>query len=278
MNKTELIIQNQLCDMTIGVKRAYRVKCDPSWHSDDFIPPFSSIGLILDGEGTMCVDDKEIHPLSGQLYLLPAGTVQSFSAKTDHPYEKYYCHFDTVCGGTSLFEIIDLPLCIDAKDSAAAAGLFQGMIQCLNDTSPASMIKVKQYMLNLLCYYLECCPPEKIILIKDNCDSAFFNAIRFVEDNLNQPVTVSKMAEIAGYHPSHFTKLFQKQFGVSPVQFIASKKLERAINQLTATTSSVLSIAESLGFSNQFYFCNFFKKQTGMTPTEYRNSYGQSRV
>lgn len=273
MKQSDLIIQNQLCDLTIGVKRAFHVQCTPLWRRDDFIPPFSSIGMILDGDGTMCVNDKEIHPQKGQLYLLPAGTVQSFSANADHPYEKYYCHFDAVCGGTNLFEVMDLPLCIDAKDPATVINLFQNMIQCINDTSLTSTIKVKQHMLNLLCYYLDCCPSKNIVLVNDNCDSPFFHAIQFVENNLDQSITVGKMAEIAGYHPSHFTKLFHKQFGVSPVQFIARKKLERAIYQLTATSASISAIAESLGFSNQFYFCSFFKKQTGVTPSDYRNSY-----
>lgn len=261
MNQFTLIIQNQLHEMTVSVDRAYHVKCDSSWKSDDFIPPFSSIGLILEGEGTMCVNDTKLHPLKGQLYLLPARTVQSFFTELNHPYEKYYCHFEARCGGVDLFEIIDTPLCIDAKDSTAAAKLFEEMIRCINETSLTSMIKVKQYMLDLLGYYLECCPLEEIILVEDNCDSPLSRAIHFAENHLHEDVTVKKMAEIAGYHPSHFTKLFHKRLGVSPVQFIVRKKTEQATKQLTTTTLSIASIAESMGFSNQFYFSNFLKSK-----------------
>lgn len=278
MNQSALIIQNLLHEMTISVDRAHHVRCNSNWKSDDFIPPFSSIGLILDGEGTMRVNGREIHPSKGQLYLLPAKTVQSFFTESNHPYEKYYCHFEVRCGGVELFEIIDTPLCIDAKDSTAVARLFEGMIGCINEAGLTSLIKVKQYMLDLLGYYLECCPLEEIILVENNCDSPLSKAIHFAENNLDQTVTVKKMAEIAGYHPSHFTKLFHKRLGVSPVQFIVRKKTEQAIKQLTATTLSISSIAESLGFSNQFYFSNFFKKQTGMTPTEYRNTYGRDHL
>lgn len=278
MNQSALIIQNQLHEMTVSVERAYHVKCDSSWKSGNFIPPFSSIGLILEGEGTMRVNDAEIHPLKGQLYLLPARTVQSFFTEINHPYEKYYCHFEARCGGVELFEIIDTPLCIDAKDSAVAAKIFDEMIKCIGETGLTSMIKVKQYMLDLLGYYLECCPVDKIRLVENNCDSPLSKAIHFAENNLHENVTVKKMAEIAGYHPSHFTKLFHKRLGVSPVQFIVRKKTEQATKQLTATTLSISAIAESLGFSNQFYFSNFFKKQTGMTPTEYRNTYGRTHL
>ena len=57
------------------------------------------------------------------------------------------------------------------------------------------------------------------------------------------------MAQAAGYHVSHFTQL------------------------LTSTDLPVSEIADSLGFSNPFYFSSFFKKQTGMTPSAYRTLY-----
>jgi AraC family transcriptional activator of pobA len=42
---------------------------------------------------------------------------------------------------------------------------------------------------------------------------------------------------------------------------------------LTSTDLPIASIADSLGFGSQFYFSNFFKKQTGMTPSSYRRLY-----
>ena len=106
-------------------------------------------------------------------------------------------------------------------------------------------------------------------------DSPLSRAARFAENSLDQSVTVAKMAEIAGYHPAHFTKLFQQRMGISPVQFLIHKKTEAAIEQLTATSLPISSIAESLGFGSQFYFSNFFKKQTGMTPSEYRKAFSR---
>ena len=46
-----------------------------------------------------------------------------------------------------------------------------------------------------------------------------------------------------------------------------------AIRELTATARPIWDIADALGFSSQFYFTNFFKKHTGMTPSEYRKVY-----
>ncbi len=64
----------------------------------------------------------------------------------------------------------------------------------------------------------------------------------------------------------------------------ATVSLERAglircgTELLTATAMPVSSIAEALGFASQFYFSNFFKKQTGMTPSQYRAIYRREHV
>ena len=78
MNETNLIIQNRLREATISLERANLIICDETWKCDSSVPPFSSIQLVMQGEGTVCIDETTIHPTSGQLYLLPAYTNQAF--------------------------------------------------------------------------------------------------------------------------------------------------------------------------------------------------------
>ena len=276
MNDSASIIQNRLREITVNLERAHLLQCDENWKSNGSVPPYSSIGLILEGEGTMCINDVEIHPSKGQLYLLPAKTTQVFFTDPDRPYRKYYCHFELTCQDSDLFEFIRLPFCVDAKDFDTAVSLFQNMIRACDSRDITASIKAKQSVFDLLVYYMECCPEGSTSLIENQIDTPLNNAIAFVEHHLDESATVQKMAEIAGYHPSHFTKLFQKRLGITPVQFIIRKKTDRAIELLTDTDLPVSSIAEALGFATQFYFSSFFKKQTGMTPSQYRNIYLRS--
>lgn len=115
MNETNLIIQNRLREATVSLERANLIICDETWKCDSSVPPFSSIQLVMQGEGTVCIDETTIHPTSGQLYLLPAYTNQAFFTDIHNPYRTYYCHFEITCQQTDLFELIHLPLCIDAK-------------------------------------------------------------------------------------------------------------------------------------------------------------------
>lgn len=261
--------------MTVSLHRAERTQCSADWRGDHIIPPFCSIGFIMDGAGTIIADDTEMHPSPGQLYLLPAKTTQTFYTVPEHPYEKYYCHFDLHCQGHELFDILQAPLLVDAADPREAIQLFEAMIQAFQSPSIISAIQANQSFLNLLVYYLECCPAGSIHLTENTIHSPISGAIAYAETHLGQ-VNVQKMAEIAGYHPSHFTKLFQKQLGLSPARFLIRKKAGYAMEQLSTSARPISDIAAELGFSDSFYFSSFFKKQTGMTPSQYRVAYGQA--
>lgn len=62
MDKTSLIIQNRLHEATVSLERAHLIYCDENWKCDYSVPPFSSIGLILQGEGVICIVKKTHSP------------------------------------------------------------------------------------------------------------------------------------------------------------------------------------------------------------------------
>jgi len=273
MYKNKEILQNQFHEITISLNRTDLIQCDSTWYGNGGRPTYSSIGLIREGTGTIIVNNQEMHPVKDQLYLLPAHSVQTFFNDGTAPYLKYFCHFNIKVHDTELFDMINIPLCITPKDPSTAAELFENMIRCHKEKSLTSLIKARQYMMDLVCYYMQCCQTQDISLTKHESDNAVNNAISYAETHMDRPVSVLEMAAVAGYHPSHFTKLFKKRFGISPAQFIMQKKIRFATEQLTTTDRSIADISASLGFSSQFYFCNFFKKQTGMTPSAYRHIY-----
>ena len=156
MDKTTLIIQNSLREATVSLERAHLIYCDENWKCDYSVPPFSSIGLILQGEGVICIDKKPIHPTAGQLYLLPSNTLQTFSTSASDPYHIYFCHFEISCHETDLFELIHLPLCVDSPDPEKSEVLFHEMIDALNGNDILSALKAKHktFGCNLFSIYL----------------------------------------------------------------------------------------------------------------------------
>lgn len=125
MNENELLIKNRLREATVILERANLIICDESWKCDSSRPPFSSFQLVMQGEGTVQVDQTVLHPHAGQLYLLPACTHQSFFTDVQNPYRTYFCHFEITCQQTDLFQLVQFPLCVDAKDPQKHSEFFR---------------------------------------------------------------------------------------------------------------------------------------------------------
>lgn len=81
---------------------------------------------------------------------------------------------------------------------------------------------------------------------------------------------VARYAEEANLSVRHFSSLVRGYTGQKPVQWIAIYTIGQAKNLLSHTDLAVKEIAEQLGFPEQFTFRKYFKKNTGLSPTEYR--------
>jgi AraC family transcriptional regulator, arabinose operon regulatory protein len=86
----------------------------------------------------------------------------------------------------------------------------------------------------------------------------------------NQKLNVIELSQKAKMSEVHFRRLFKKIYHVSPLQFITRMRIRRAKELLLDDDSTITQIAERTGYSTVFYFSRIFKKETGMTPTEYR--------
>ncbi len=95
-------------------------------------------------------------------------------------------------------------------------------------------------------------------------------AIRFIEQHLNTPLGITQVAEAVGLSESHLRCLFKKHLGTTPGRYLLCQRLDAAKYRLLQTDQSISDIAQSCGFSNVFVFSAFFKKNTGITPSQFR--------
>ena len=101
-------------------------------------------------------------------------------------------------------------------------------------------------------------------------DGCIQNAIRYIQQNTNQHLTVGDVAAHVGFSKSYFSAYFKKTLGFSVSAFILRCKLEEGKELLQYTNKSISTISTFLCFSSQSHFQTAFKKQFGMTPNEYR--------
>ena len=78
------------------------------------------------------------------------------------------------------------------------------------------------------------------------------------------------MAARAGLSDVTFLRRFYKSLGETPGRYVMRKRLEKAKRLLTQSSLKIHQIASVCGFESPYYFSNQFKKETGLTPSAYR--------
>ncbi|MGG1550494.1 response regulator transcription factor [Paenibacillus ferrarius] len=95
-------------------------------------------------------------------------------------------------------------------------------------------------------------------------------ALRFIEKNLTQRLTLESIAEDVNLAPSYFSSLFKKTMNEGVISYINRKKIQLALELLNNRDYSLLELCEEVGIVNEGYFCKLFKEYTGDTPKQYR--------
>ncbi|URD49742.1 AraC family transcriptional regulator [Chroococcidiopsis sp. CCNUC1] len=93
--------------------------------------------------------------------------------------------------------------------------------------------------------------------------------IDYIHDNLEQNLTLVEIAAVIQISPYHFARLFKQSIGITPHQYVISKRIEKA-KQLLEEHNSIVLVAEKVGFQSQSHFTKMFRKYTGITPQAYK--------
>jgi len=95
-------------------------------------------------------------------------------------------------------------------------------------------------------------------------------AIRYMEENLEQKIKLDDCARAAGLSRYHFTRRFKKYLGMGPMKFLGALRISRAKVLLASDKLNVSEIATKVGANAVSTFCTQFKRFTGMSPNTYR--------
>lgn len=95
-------------------------------------------------------------------------------------------------------------------------------------------------------------------------------AINFLDDYYTTDINLCRLAQSIGYSADHFRFLFKEATGLSPKKYILKKRLELAKNQILNYDLPLVEIAESCGYDDYYQFATYFKKEVGISPSQYR--------
>ena len=96
------------------------------------------------------------------------------------------------------------------------------------------------------------------------------NLFSYVHEHYAEELSLEQLAKLSHYSKSYIIKLFKKNTGQTPIEYINRYRLDRAKSLLKNKKNSILDVSLMSGFQNVGYFIRIFKSHFGMTPGVYR--------
>lgn len=261
------------------------------WNWKNVNSPFTRLYYVTEGSAQIELPDG-IYTLSPKhMYFIPAFTIHTNICKSN--FVHYYLHiYEDHYSDNDWLDHWKFPVEIEATDLDLA--LFKRLCEINphmtlqksdpttydnNPTLMQNLIKNRQrafcdkvesrgIVFQLLSRFIK--QGQSKIEMEDN---RIAKTVLYIRKHLNEAIELEKLAEISCLSKDHFIRLFKKELGTTPLQYINQKKIEKAQILLITEELAVKEIAFQLAFDDYSYFNRLFKKTTGVTPQEYRRLY-----
>lgn len=104
-------------------------------------------------------------------------------------------------------------------------------------------------------------------------DVLFERVSAYIQEYYGQSLSIASLAEQNNVNRNRLSYVFRRHAGMGPAEYILKYRMDMAEQMLLANDVSVQQIAETVGIADPFYFSRVFKKQYGVSPTEYRQKF-----
>lgn len=222
---------------------------------------------ILDGSFTFVKDGKHITARKGDTVILDCYKPHEYY--TNDNFESIWVH---IAGANSyeLFEEIENSAgnLIKCKDIQHLRKLLFRIFDGIKSDNPPTELNLS---LDIYKLFAELLNPQSA---KSEGENSYEDCVQivkeYISENLNENLTVAKLAEIVNMSSSHFSRIFKRQTGFSPYDYILISRLNRAKYLLQVTDMTVASIAYETGFNSESNFIFFFTENEGISPGKFR--------
>jgi YesN/AraC family two-component response regulator len=150
-------------------------------------------------------------------------------------------------------------------DTYETSSCFLEYAQRFNNLPLASKMEAKGLLLVLLSKFFVAGTERSNV-----SDKRIVKVLWMIESDIMNTPSLSELAQSVSICKDRFIRLFHKETGVTPTEYIMRKKILRAQILLTVKNQSVKQVALELGYPNVSYFIRVFHKITGMSPLKFK--------
>lgn len=235
--------------------------------------PYHIMGYCIKGNGKAEINDVVYEIKTGEFFFIPKETAFKYHADARNPWTIYWFNFT----GSAADAILELYFNTTAsykgylKFNEERIQLFDVIFKNLKKGYSKSILMLLNmsllHFLSSLSLNIKSKPN-----LKDKNQDIVNASIAYMNANLHLLLTLSQIVKEVNVSVSHFSSLFKKKTGISPLDYFNQIKMQKACEYLEFTDMLIKEIAFRLGISDAQYFSRLFSKVIGMSPNAYRKT------
>jgi AraC-like DNA-binding protein/mannose-6-phosphate isomerase-like protein (cupin superfamily) len=225
----------------------------------------------IEGRGAVCIESNQFEIKAGDFILIPMHQAHKYVAHEEDPWSIYWIHFK----GSAADNIVDLMkqrwggLKGNIHYREERVHLFRNIYNQLERGFSCDNITFANmcigYLLSSFVYH-DKFGVSNMFSTRDVIDQS----IDYMGKKIDQMITLEEIAGSINLSPSHFSCIFKKKTGLSPIEYFNQLKIQKSCQYLLFTNLRVKEIAFKLGIEDPYYFSRLFTKFMGVSPNEYR--------
>ena len=223
---------------------------------------------IISGKLQVGEPDEIIECTSGNFIIIPPEEPYCYSHKQGEEIECFWIHFSgsdveraLEQYGFKIFPEINV-ISHDMVINARYSNIFNSFVQSDRFRDRELSILLDRLLLSL----------AKRLDGDHSPKGALNKSITFINENYSKNIYIPDLAKLENLSLSRFNTVFRQVTGISPSDYIKQLRLNAACELLLSTDLPINAVGESVGYPNQCFFSKMFKKNIGVTPTEYRQN------
>lgn len=227
----------------------------------------------VEGEGWYETEIGKFQVKRNQYFIIPENMPHCYGSSKFNPWTIYWLHF--AGEKASLFVgkqngPMEITEAVNARYQDRIL-LFEEIFQNLNKGFSAENLEYANiclwHMLGSF-RYLSQFRTVNELKQQDSLDKS----IAMMKANLETSLALSDLAEKAGLSESHFSLMFKKKTGMTPITYFSHLKIQKACQMLDFSNFHIKEIAQHVGFDDPYYFSRVFSRIMGMSPMKYRKN------
>ena len=245
---------------------------------------FWELCYSAEGDVTLLLEGNEVAVPQGGVVLVPPNKRHAYHSKNGNQTRAFVICFDSF---SRALDAIGARVCLtDAVQQSCLMRILEEYEATfrmnkneqleVRDTpcfgGQQALLLQLEYLLITLVRRFSVAADSQVVFVSDEhfCADLSKAVLRYLRENIHKILTLTDFCRKFNYSRSFLCKIFKEQTSESLMQCFTRLKIDEAKRLLRETARPVTDIAAGLGFHEVKYFDEVFKKQTGLTPVEYR--------